>query len=102
MKPNSDFPKEDGAVHPMVMNIGERPTLEDGRGVTVEAHIMHEYTDDFHGQRLKLLVLGFLRPEVKFSGLSALINRIRTDIGISKNQLQSPELTRFCEDVFFE
>ena len=30
------LPAADGAVHGMVMNIGERPTMADGGGVTVE------------------------------------------------------------------
>jgi hypothetical protein len=38
-----------GPGHMMVMNVGNRPTFVDGDGLSVEAHVMHEYSRDFHG-----------------------------------------------------
>lgn len=85
----------------MVLNIGKRPTFADSEELSVEAHILHEYRDDFHGSTVKLLILGFIRPEVKFSGLQDLVNRIKADIGLAKGQLQSPELEGHKIDPFF-
>ena len=53
----------------------------------VEAHIMQEYSSDFYGEELKLLVVGFIRPEMSFTGLDELIDRIQTDKGLAKAQL---------------
>lgn len=63
------------------------PAAKRGSLVQVEAHILHKYAGDFYGEELKLLVVGFLRPEMQFSGLDDLINRIHTDIGLAQNQL---------------
>ncbi|GMH41837.1 hypothetical protein BSKO_09747 [Bryopsis sp. KO-2023] len=98
---NSNFSPEDGGVFPMVMNVGNRPTIEDEGEITVEAHILHDYGKDFHGENLKLCALGFLRPEVKFPGLDALIARIKADIGMSKSQLQAEEMGAFKANPFF-
>ena len=44
-----------------VLNIGKRPSLEDGEQRTVELHVMHVYPTDFYGQQLKAVLLGFIR-----------------------------------------
>lgn len=48
---------------------------------------MHEFDADFYGEELKLLVLGFIRPEMTFSGLPDLVDRIRRDIGTAATLL---------------
>ena len=64
----------------------------------VEAHILHKYANDFYGEGLKLAVLGFVRPEMAFTGLDDLINRIQMDIGIASSQLDSGALAPVPED----
>jgi FAD synthase len=34
-----------------------------------EVHILHEYETDFYGKDAAIVVLGFIRPEMKFSSL---------------------------------
>ena len=51
----------DGNPHKTVLNIGKRPSIEDGEERTVELHIMHDYAHDFYGHRLKATLLGFIR-----------------------------------------
>ncbi len=41
------------------------------------------------------------RPEMRFSGIQELIARIKTDVGISKAQLDMPEHTRVREHRIF-
>jgi riboflavin kinase len=104
-------PEVDNQVHKMVMNIGKRPTFEnvdaDGNQIdphpetSVEVHIMHEFeAEDFHGKHLRVNVLGFIRPEIKFSGLPELLERINTDIGIAKSQLDTMTWSPFKQDAF--
>ena len=57
-------PGADGEVHPMVLNLGQRPTFADGDGLSVEAHLLHTFGADFYGREVRALVLGFLRPEL--------------------------------------
>eukprot|EP00892_Ulva_mutabilis_P003187 jgi/Ulvmu1/1286/UM011_0010.1 len=92
----------DDAVLKAVMNYGERPTIKDGSNNTVEVHILGgNYAEDFYGEQLKMTVLGFIRPEIKFNGLDELVNRIFQDIGIAKRQLDSEEAQQFQSHSFF-
>ena len=56
-------PAADRQVHPMVLNLGRRPTVEEdaAAGITVEAHIMHSFRAGFYGRSCRALVLGFIR-----------------------------------------
>lgn len=94
----------DDGVYKMVMNIGKRPTFvkDNSPDSSVEAHVMHSYDHDFYGQTMKVVLLGYLRPEIPFSGLQELLNRINTDIGISKTQLDGEQWGVFARDAFFE
>jgi hypothetical protein len=34
-----------------------------------EVHILHEYPSDFYGKELRVVMLGFVRPEYNYAGL---------------------------------
>lgn len=51
----------DAEVHKTVLNIGKRPSIEDGEQRTVELHILHRFHQDFYGKRLKAILLGYIR-----------------------------------------
>ncbi|KDD75876.1 riboflavin kinase [Helicosporidium sp. ATCC 50920] len=77
-------------IHPAVMNVGKSPTFEDADPkLSVETHIMHTFDRDFYGKELHVMILGYLRPELKFSGLDALVARIEKDVGLARTQLAS-------------
>jgi len=61
-----------------VANVGNRPTFNGGL-VTVEAHLL-DFDRDIYGARLALDVVAFLRPEMKFNGVEALVAQIRQDV----------------------
>ena len=44
----------DGDVHPMVLNLGQRPTFADGDGLSVEAHLLHTFGADFYGRSISV------------------------------------------------
>ena len=85
----------------MVMNVGERPSFADGEDLSVEVHVLHRYGGDFYGEELKVAVLGFLRPEIQFAGLDALVQRIQIDIGTARKELDEGNLQRLQSDPFF-
>ncbi|MCL4153327.1 UNVERIFIED_CONTAM: hypothetical protein GTU68_043841, partial [Idotea baltica] len=60
-----------------VMNIGSRPTVE-GTGITQEVHIL-DFDDDIYGENLKVETVDYIRPELKFDGVDALIAQINKD-----------------------
>lgn len=93
LDPPEGWPAADAAVHKMVMNVGRRPTVNTGdEASTVEVHILHKYSqEEFYGAGLRVVVAGFVRPEIKFGGLQQLLARIKTDISIAKYQLDEPQ-----------
>jgi len=98
-------PEADARVHKMVMNVGRRPTFDSqGVGVSelsVEVHIMHAYaSEEFYGRPMRVVALGFIRPEIKFSGLPELLARIHADIGLARAQLDSELWAHFARDAF--
>ncbi len=55
--------------------------------MTVEVHALRDFGRDFYGETAQVVVVGFLRPEMRFDGFQALVARIMADIGIAKNAL---------------
>jgi hypothetical protein len=52
-------------------------------------------------QELRVVVLGYIRPEMRFpGGLPQLIDRIKTDVAVGRNQLDDAENKKFMEDSF--
>lgn len=66
-----------GEVLNGVMNIGSRPTVE-GTGITQEVHIL-DFDDDIYGETLRVETIDYIRPELKFDGVDALIAQINID-----------------------
>jgi riboflavin kinase / FMN adenylyltransferase len=64
---------------PAAINVGSRPTF-DGLGTTIEAHLL-DYSGDLYGEFLALSFNVRLREEVRFDGVEALTEQIRTDVG---------------------
>lgn len=61
-----------------VTNIGVRPTFNSS-DVTIEAHLL-DFDRDIYGQTLAISFETFLRPEVKFDNLQALVDQISADV----------------------
>lgn len=62
-----------------IMNIGRRPTLDNGADLSIEVHIMN-YTGDLYGKKLQLQFVGRIREEKKFASLDELKAQIQEDI----------------------
>jgi riboflavin kinase len=64
--------------------------------------MLHSFSEpEFYGSRLRVVVLGYLRPEQRFSGLQELLARIKTDIGLAKAQLDEAGAAGMRRDVYF-
>ncbi|KAH8024299.1 hypothetical protein HPB51_022418 [Rhipicephalus microplus] len=66
-----------------------------------ETHIMHKFDEDFYGAVLKVVVLGFLRPEKNFSSLDELISAIKADIRNADENLDREEWQQYKSHKFF-
>ncbi len=78
----------DGVVHPMVVNVGRRPTFG-GEDVTVEAHLL-DVDLDLYGEHVAVSFEHRLRAEVKFDGIDALIAQIQADVAAARELLDVP------------
>jgi riboflavin kinase len=63
---------DDTIVHPMVMSIGWNPTYNNNKK-TAEVHILHKYQNDFYGKELRVIILGYIRPEFKYPNFGQLL-----------------------------
>ena len=88
----------DGALHPSVTNIGQRPTFGDQRTTTIETHVIpfDSRRDgvtaapptrpalDLYGRTLRLAFVQRLRDERKFPDVEALQDQIAADVRRAK------------------
>merc|ERR1711939_29218 len=88
-------------VHPMVMSIGWNPYYKNVRR-TAEVHILHDYGEDFYGEYMSAVVLGFIRPEYDYNSLDALVDDINTDKKVAAASVARPSYETFARDPFFD
>lgn len=81
---------DNGEVHKMVMSVGWNPFYEN-KHKSMETHILHEYNRDLYGCLLKVIIVGYLRPEKNFDSLEALVSTIKNDISEANLELDKPE-----------
>lgn len=72
-----------GETYTAITNVGVRPTVDENGGVTVESHLI-DMNAQLYGSDCRVEFLSMLRPEVKFSDLSALQAQIARDIADAK------------------
>jgi riboflavin kinase / FMN adenylyltransferase len=60
-----------------MMSIGVRPTVG-GTDRTIEVNIFN-FSEDIYGEKIRVYVKVFIRPEAKFSGLDELRRAIEQD-----------------------
>uniref|UniRef100_K7G6Y5 Riboflavin kinase n=1 Tax=Pelodiscus sinensis TaxID=13735 RepID=K7G6Y5_PELSI len=89
-----------GDVHKMVLSIGWNPYYKNVKK-SVETHIIHIFKEDFYGEILSIVIVGYIRPEKNFDSLDALISAIQDDIEEAKRKLDLPEHLKLKEDNFF-
>ena len=68
----------DGKIYPAVMNIGNRPTLQNGCDVTVEAHLLR-FEGNLYHKDVRLEMVERLRDESHFCSTEELKVQIRED-----------------------
>lgn len=71
-----------------MVNLGTRPTVGDVAH-TVEAHLF-DFVGDLYGARLRLDLLAWLRPTIRFSGLPALRAQLAQDEEAARAALTRP------------
>lgn len=67
-----------GGTYDAVTNVGVRPTVDTGGGVTIESHLLDQSVQAY-GKGCRVEFLRRLRPERKFSNMDALREQIARD-----------------------
>ncbi|RUS28642.1 hypothetical protein BC938DRAFT_481642 [Jimgerdemannia flammicorona] len=91
----------DPTVYPMVMSLGWNPYYKNEKR-SAEVHLIHTFSQDFYGECLRVLVLGYIRPEQNYPSLDALIDDINTDIECAKVCLARPAYEVVSRDELFK
>ena len=68
----------EGKTHKGVCNIGYRPTTRDGRGLTVETHLL-DFDEDIYGLDLTVRFVNFIREEQRFDSMEQLREQLFKD-----------------------
>lgn len=61
-----------------MLNIGYRPTLDNGLSRSIEVHILH-FNSDIYDSTIRLSFVQRIRSEMKFSGLDELVGQLNKD-----------------------
>ncbi|KUI69183.1 Riboflavin kinase [Cytospora mali] len=75
------------AIFPMVMSIGYNP-FYNNTVRSAEVHVLTNFGADFYGVEMRLLIVGYIRDELNYDGLDALIKDISMDCEVAKNSLE--------------
>ena len=70
-----------------MMNVGRRPTFEDGGATTVEVHLF-DLEADFYGRVLEVDVVARLRDEQRFDGVESLVSQLGRDAVAARTALE--------------
>lgn len=77
----------EGTAYDGIMNIGVRPTFEDGEAKpSLEVHIF-DFNRMIYGKNVAVEFVSFIRPERKFASVAELTEQIRRDIAQCKAEL---------------
>ena len=91
---------ESDRVEKAVVSIGWNPFYKNTKK-SVETHILKTYDTDFYGRWMKLKICGYIRPELNFDGLDALIMAIKEDVEHAKQQLDQSIFLKMKEEECF-
>lgn len=61
-----------------MLNIGHRPTINNGKDLSIEVNILH-FSDNIYHQKMRIEFVKFLRPEKKYDSIDALIAQMHKD-----------------------
>jgi len=99
-------------AHKAVVNVGYSPTFEgqENPEKIVEAHLIFKMNDDsknhpldppeFYGETMRLQLIGFLRPEIKFPSFPDLVAQIQQDVQDANEALDCDPYLELAGDDF--
>ena len=81
------YERPNGDVHACAINLGRRPTFyEHADASLLEAHLL-DFKGDLYGASLDVAFIAFIRDELKFDSVEALVTRMDDDSAIARATL---------------
>jgi riboflavin kinase len=90
----------EGKVFKTVVSIGWNPYFKN-KTKTIEPYVMHEFHQDFYDYYIRVVLCGYLRPELDFTSMEDLISAINQDIKLSKELLDREEYAKAKSSDYF-
>lgn len=78
-----------GPVYGMALNIGWSPFYAN-KEKTIEIHVLAKL-DDFYGEQISCVALGYIRPEANFKSLEELKKAIADDVEYARAMLETED-----------
>lgn len=88
-------------VYKMVMSIGWNPYFNNTEK-TIEPWLLHDFDEDFYGEELRLVIVGYIRPEANFPSLETLIAKIHEDRKIAVSALEVSLYSKYRDDPYLK
>ena len=76
---------------PAVASVGTNPTFPGERAKRLEVHLIH-FDEDLYGQTLKVAFAEYLRPELVFSGVDQLVEKMEIDLKNAVTSLENEQV----------
>jgi riboflavin kinase/FMN adenylyltransferase len=80
--------RADGSVHRGVASFGRRPTFDNGAPL-LETYIL-DFSGDLYGEEITVAFLAFLRPELRFESVAALLDAMNGDVAAARRHFERP------------
>ena len=74
-----------GIMHDGVASFGTRPTFDNGAPL-LEVHVF-DFAGDLYGMPIDVAFIGWIRPELKFDHVDALVRRMDEDARLARGAL---------------
>lgn len=71
--------KQDMEFKKSLINIGHRPSFDDGNELSIEVHIL-DFEKNLYGKKIEIEFHSRIRDEIKFENTGELINQIKKDV----------------------
>jgi riboflavin kinase/FMN adenylyltransferase len=72
--------EHEGHRYDAVASLGIRPTYDDGDRISFETYVIEPFPVEARGLEIRVALLEFLRPELRFDSTEALMDAIRQDV----------------------
>ncbi|KAK3420067.1 hypothetical protein EUGRSUZ_G00852 [Eucalyptus grandis] len=88
-------------VYKMVTSIGWNPYF-DNKEKTIEPWLLHKFDENFYGEELRLVIVGYIRAEANFPSLESLIAKIHEDGDVAERALGLPLYAKHRDDPYLK